>query len=345
MSSRRNRRIFAEGERIGPYTVVHLLGQGGYGDIYSVRRDGAKELYAMKTEALTAEKQGLDTETFFFEAVQDSPLFPKLIEKGVSETHRYLVMEMLGPSVSNTRRQMHHHRFTVPTVLRLGIFMLQCLREFHRHGFVHRDVKPGNFLLREGGENPLVMIDFGLARKYIDPVTGKPFPERRRCGFRGTGKYSSIRAQKFHDQSPRDDVISLLYSLVELVDGRLPWGMESDSQKIIKEKQSISTKELLSNLPAELREVWKYVDKLSYTSRVNYNFILCMLRRGMDRFGVTLNQPFDWESLSADQVDEYSPIPVLPRAVEFLQCYPNVELVDSDDDDPSHEKCQGCAVM
>lgn len=345
MSSRRTRRVLAAGEQIGPYSVVALLGQGGYGDIYSVKKEGSDKLYAMKTESLTAEKRGLEAETQFFEALQDSPLFPHLIEKGASATHRYIVMDLYGPSVSGTRRQMQSHCFSVGTVLKLGIFMLECLRSFHEHGFVHRDVKPGNFLLRNGSPNPLVMIDFGLSRRYIDPATQRPFPERKRCGFRGTAKYSSVSAQKFRDQSPRDDMISWLYSLVELVDGRLPWGAERDSSWIMREKQRYSISELTHNLPREVREIWKYVERLTYTSRVNYSFVTCLLRRAIDKCGVKLDDPFDWEGLSPHRVAQYSPIPVLPCAVDYVNAYPNIELVDDVEDDSAHEKCQGCAVM
>jgi serine/threonine protein kinase len=105
---------------------VRLLGQGGYGDIYCVRRAGSSALLWMKIEAFSATKHGLNTELVFIEEVQYSSLFPRLIESGATDTHHpYVVKELLGPSVSNTRRQLPEHGHTLATALRVSVFMVE----------------------------------------------------------------------------------------------------------------------------------------------------------------------------------------------------------------------------
>ena len=71
----------------------------------------------MKIESAGAEKKGLAVELDFMRKLQDSSYFPHLCESGVTITHKYAVIELLGPSVSNTRRKMPGHKISCGTVL------------------------------------------------------------------------------------------------------------------------------------------------------------------------------------------------------------------------------------
>ena len=251
-------------------------------------------------------------------------------------------MELLGPSVSNTRRKMANIHYTIGTVLSLAAYMLQCLRSFHEHGFVHRDVKPGNFLLRAGDISPLVMIDFGLSRQFINPVTRQPFPERMKCGFRGTGKYASLRALRSRDQSPRDDLISWLYSIVELIEGCLPWGIERNRATLERLKSGIAARDLMRKLPSEMYRIWNYVDKLSYSSKVDYDFIFHMIGEAMRSVRVTMATPFDWEVLTKAQIEAYSKVSVLPRASDFIGRFTIDVLAPDKEEEPA--ACTPCEI-
>jgi serine/threonine protein kinase len=338
----RQRQTLAAGETVANYTIVRLLGQGGYGDIYSVHGPDSSTLFALKLEALSAEKRALDAELFFLEELQDSPHFPHVIEHGQTETHQFVVQELLGPSLSNTRRQLPDRHYNLPTVIRLSIFMLDCIRDFHAHGFVHRDIKPGNFLLKCGGPNPVVLIDFGLSRRFIDPETGEPFPERARCAFRGTAKYSSRNVHQYHDQCPRDDLVSWLYSIVEMIDGFLPWGSERDSGMIERRKRAISDRSLFWSLPREYFDIWEYVKTLRYLSKPNYDYVLCLLTRALDD-ARAMEGRFDWEIIGQAALAEYSPIPVLPAARDYVGMIPRVEAVPLMDDEGT-DRCEFCEI-
>jgi serine/threonine protein kinase len=250
-----------------------------------------------------------------------------------------VVQDLLGPSLSDVRREMPERHYSSNTVLRLALFMLDCICAFHSHGFVHRDIKPGNFLLRSGGTNPLALIDFGLSKRYREPQTGRLYPEREKCGFRGTVRYASLETHRGRDQCPRDDIVSWLYSVVELADGRLPWTPDRDSVVIQRKKLLVSNRLLLHSLPPEFIEIANYVATLGYASEVRYDFITCLICRPLNKLPF---EPFDWEALPAETIEALSPVTSLPLAVDYAGCIPNLEIANSGES--SEEMCAFCEV-
>jgi len=70
---------------------------------------------------------------------------------------------------------------------------LQRLEFFHSKQFIHRDIKPENFLMGMGSKSDTVyIIDYGLAKRYIDPKTGHHIPFREGKALTGTARYSSL---------------------------------------------------------------------------------------------------------------------------------------------------------
>ena len=113
----------------------------------------------------------------------------------------------------------------------IGAQLLTALEQLHREGFVHRDVKPANFVLSPPGASPTegswVLIDFGLARKYVEE--GQVLPERPDASFRGSTTYASVPNLEQRDQGRRDDLWSWFYILAELVEGGLPWRADREA--------------------------------------------------------------------------------------------------------------------
>jgi serine/threonine protein kinase len=327
---------------VASYTIFDLVGRGGYGDIYAVRQTPTSPLLALKLEAHSAEKHALETELKFLKDIQDSPYFPHIIDSGSTSLYLYVVLELFGPSLSSMRREIPSRHYTVPTVVRLSIFMLECIRDFHEHGFVHRDIKPSNFLLRTGCKCPLVLIDFGLSRRYIDPETGAPVPERSSAGFRGTSKYASLTAHRLRDQGPRDDMVSWVYSLVEMLHGSLPWRTEGVENEVERLKSSTPAKILLWGLPPEFRAIWTYIASLEYLSKVDFDYVSALLRRALwNANGV--KSPFDWEyeSIEGEAVDDVV-IP-LPRAVDYVGAF-GEGCVEEIEEIPEPNLCRYCEV-
>jgi len=102
--------------------------------------------------------------------------------------------------------------------------MITRLESMHNNNFIHRDMKPDNFLMGLKGKAAVVyVIDFGLSKRYRDPKTGQHIPYRDGKSLTGTARYASVNTHIGIEQSRRDDLESIGYILLYLLKGSLPW--------------------------------------------------------------------------------------------------------------------------
>ena len=151
--------------------------------------------------------------------------FPRLITQGISVDSRciYIVIPILGPSLQDLF-DFCGGRFSLKTTLMLFYQLLQRLEFMNLRQHIHRDLKPSNIMmgLRENS-NTVHIIDFGLARSFIDPKTGEHIPEKKYRSLVGTCLFCSPNSHKGTALSCRDDLITLGYVILLFLRGRLPW--------------------------------------------------------------------------------------------------------------------------
>ena len=337
------REVMKPGRIVHNYKIVSLIGQGGYGDIYEVEDQDEENRdihYAMKVEMGTCPSPSLGKEQRIIENLDGSIYFPKIHGKGFETHFRYLVIGLYGKSLSNTRRAMKQRKFSLSTTLRLGVYMMQCIEDFHKNGYVHCDVKPGNFLLQTKEKCPIVLIDFGLSREYIDRKTNQIIPEKvnQDCGFVGTTKYASLNIHKGCMPARRDDIISVCYSLSELIGGHLPWRLtnETDINEAYKQKKKMKLDDVFVDLPIQIQTIYKYAMKLGFTETPNYELIYMLFHQAMEEKGISETDPFDWENMNLKDS-------ILPKAADTV-LFPNGVRNDLEVPNLDEQK-SGCCLI
>jgi len=258
---------------IDGFRIIKRIGQGGFGEIYFVR-DNAKNIpYAMKVAFSNKQKIFMDIEYSVMKEIQDSVCFPKLVCNGENKGSSYIVMELLGNSLSQIRKAQPGKRLGICPVVKTGIKTISILQSFHNHGFIHRDIKPNNFLHRPKSDSDICLIDFGLSKRHIDPNTGKPHIQSPRSCFVGTLRYASLNAHYQKDLGRCDDLYSWFLSLIELSHGTLPWSNSTDKNEVSSMKELLSTQKLCEDLPSQFLEIYEYIIGLRYHDEPNYSYI------------------------------------------------------------------------
>jgi len=210
--------------RVGnKYRLGRKIGSGSFGDIYLGANIASGEEVAIKLECVKTKHPQLHIESKFYKMMQGGVGIPSIKWCGAEGDYNVMVMELLGPSLEDLFN-FCSRKFSLKTVLLLADQMISRIEYIHSKNFIHRDVKPDNFLMGLGKKGNLVyIIDFGLAKKYRDARTHQHIPYRENKNLTGTARYASINTHLGIEQSRRDDLESLGYVLMYFNLGSLPW--------------------------------------------------------------------------------------------------------------------------
>lgn len=249
---------------IGPYRILSVLGEGGFGMVYLGER---REPFVQRV-AIKVLKPGMDSASVLarFEqerqslAVMDHPGVARILDAGVTDRGLpYFVMELVqGQRITD---YCANARLTTRDRLNLFIKVCEAVQHAHQKGIIHRDIKPSNILvtLLDGHPEPKV-IDFGIA-KAITPGMAQRTLVTLEGQIVGTPAYMSPEqaGSATGDIDTRTDIYSLGVLLYELLTGALPFedatlasGAIHEIQRIIREvdppKPSTRVEKLLSTI-------------------------------------------------------------------------------------------------
>lgn len=172
----------------------------------------------------------------------------------------------------------------------------------HEAQYLHRDIKPDNFLMgvTKQTDRVLYVIDFGLTKRYIDKKTGIHIKCTDGKPMTGTARYASINAHLGFEQSRRDDLEAIGYMLVYFLKGSLPWqglGGKNKKEKYdnIKDKKQNTPIELLcKGLPAEFADYIKITRGLKFEEQPNYKELKAIFSRLLIKNQLVDDKEFDW---------------------------------------------------
>lgn len=212
---------FTVPDRLGPYRLVRELGRGGMGIVFEAQDEALDRAVAVKV--LGPWLSGRESAARRFES--EARVLARLQHPGIVQVLAaaragdllYFAMELVrGESLD---RQLARDRLPTIRVLQLGIALAEALTVAHAHDIVHRDFKPGNVLIDEGGS--VKISDFGLSRWSGDDhltATG---------ALVGTPTYMAPEVLQGETAAPPADVYALGVVLYEMLAGRPPFRASS----------------------------------------------------------------------------------------------------------------------
>ena len=246
----------------GRYRVGKLLGCGTFGEPFNEGRQLYSTLLgnvylawdiktgqdvALKLEPIESQHSQLSHEHSVYKVLHDTAGIPSMHWYGREAQYNVLILDRLGLTVEeailNCRRSDISQLFSyADQMVFLSMFynpghlayicfpQLSCLESLHSRNYIHRDVKPANFMTGIGEQSDQVfLIDFGLAQHFRNPSTRRHVLPKFGLKTVGTVAFTSINSHSGQMQTRCDDLESLVYSIVYLCRGSLPW------QDVIKE--------------------------------------------------------------------------------------------------------------
>ena len=244
------------------YKIIEKLNNGEFGTIFKAENIRTKEPVAIKMESISVETKMLKRETQIYQYLGKAVGVPQVKWYGSTEEYNYMVMPLFGDSLASKT-------FSLVDSFSIGQKIVRILSFIHEKGLIHRDVKPDNFVFNQDGTD-VYIIDFGLCKKYIDN-NNSHIEMKSGKTIIGTPNFVSVNVHNGVEPSRRDDLISVAYIILCLVNGGLPWQSKREMKEIKMQKQCILQ---WSKTPSKLIEYLTYCENLKFDETPDYEYLI-----------------------------------------------------------------------
>lgn len=285
----------------GKYMLLDSIGGGSFGQIFRGEHIVTHEPVAIKMESLNSVHPNLPLESKIYKLISGCVGFPGVKHSGTDGETNTLVIDLLGHSLEHLLSDCYGH-LSLKTVLMIADQMITRLQYLHNKSIIHRDIKPDNFTVGKGNNSKQIyLIDFGLAKRYRDLQSHQHVEMKDNKPFVGTARYASISAHKGLEQSRRDDMESLAYTLIYLLKGSLPWQnvsgntMEERNNMIYEMKTTVPVEEICGDIPDEFKRFLVHVKNLQFEEEPAYNQYKAMFRNLFIQQEFIYDYKYDWE--------------------------------------------------
>ena len=243
----------------GRYEIIEELGKGGMGRVYKVEDKKVHEEVALKLIKPEIAKDKKTIERFRNELKIARKIRHKnvcaMYDLGEDKGRHYISMDYIpGQDLKGLIRQTG--RLAISTAISIGKQVCEGLKEAHRLGVIHRDLKPNNIMIDKEGS--VRIMDFGIARTVKDiGITGSGM-------MIGTPEYMSPEQVEGKDVGQHSDIYTLGIILFEMTTGALPFKAETPFAVGIKHKSEApkDPKKLNPQIPDDLsRLILKCMEK------------------------------------------------------------------------------------
>ncbi|KAL7077895.1 hypothetical protein ACQ4LE_003418 [Meloidogyne hapla] len=277
----------------GPLRLVHF---GPFSRVYFVRhkKNPAHECMA-KVEAHNERKRTLGIEARVYLDCKGVCGFAELYDRfQTSDGSRVLVIQRLGTDLNRIRLALPSQTLSQADALKLCLETFTRIWSLHDRNWMHRDVKPSNFVVglpQSKMDDQIFIIDFGLARQRREKArpTGA-------CPMLGTDAYRPISNYSRVEYQPKDDIESWFYMCHEFFNGDLPWDKLPHSSTVDFKIhcRKLGRDLLLCNMPNAFSEILKSID--SSKTKVDYFQISTLLKTALANLSQEqLAEPFSWK--------------------------------------------------
>ena len=270
------------------YNLIEKISEGSFGSVFKAENIRTKENVAIKFEIKMDTIKSLKNEAKIYQYLGKINGFPQLKMFGTTDKVNYLVIDLLGNSLSNTI--LYFNKLSLKTTLIIGVQMINRIKVLHENQLLHRDIKPSNFLFGlEKDINKLYLVDFGFSKRYI--YNGNHIQERELTKIVGSPNFVSLNIHNHIEPSRRDDLESCIYIMLTMLLGKLVWFDKSNLNDIYKLKEQII---LLEEVPSFIKNLLNYVRKMKFDETPDYNYIINII---IETFKTNLfenDDKFEW---------------------------------------------------